>query len=44
MLSAHLYVPPIRAGLRDTSMNLDVEFTVLSIVFYEILIILESDF
>ena len=30
------YVPPIRAGMRDTCINPDVEF----IVFYEILIML----
>ena len=28
MLCAHLYVPPICAGMRDTCINPDVEFTV----------------
>ena len=37
----YLYVPPIRAGMRDTSMNPDEEFTVFKIVFYEILIMCE---
>ena len=31
-----LCVPPIRAGMRNTCMNSDVEFTVFKIVFYEI--------
>ena len=30
-----LCVPPIRAGMRDTCMNSDVEFTAFKIVFYE---------
>ena len=38
---ACLYLPPIRAGMRDTCMNPDVEFavfTVFKIVFYQIFI------
>ena len=41
---ACLYLPPIRAGMRDTCMNPDVEFTVFKIVFYEILIMLGIKF
>ena len=41
---AHLHVPPIRAGMRDTCMNPDVEFTVFRIVFYEILVLLGINF
>ena len=37
LLCTHLYVPPIHAGMRDTCMNPDVEFTVFKIVFSEIL-------
>ena len=44
MLCAHLYAPPIRLGMRDTCMNPDVEFTVIKIVIYEILIMLEIKF
>ena len=38
---AYLYLPLIRAGMRDTCMNPDVEFAVFTefkIVFYQILI------
>ena len=41
---AHLHVPPIRAGMRDTCMNPVVEFTVFRIVFYEILVLLGINF
>ena len=39
-VTAALHVPPIRAGMRDTCMNPDVEFTVFSIVFHELLVLL----
>ena len=38
-IGQNFYVPLIRAGMRDTCMNPDVEFTVFKIVFFEILII-----
>ena len=44
MLCAHLYVPPIRAGMRDMCMNPAVEFTMFRIVFYEILTMLGMKF
>ena len=44
MLCAHLYVPPVRADMRDTCMNSDVEFTVFKIVLYEISIMLGIKF
>ena len=34
MMCAYLYIPPIRAGIRNTCMNPGVEFTVFKIVFY----------
>ena len=37
VVCAHLYLPPIRAGMRDTCMNHD---GVLKILFYENLIML----
>ena len=42
-LCEHLYLPPIREGMRDkyTFMNPDVEITVFKIVYYGILIMLE---
>ena len=44
MLFAHLYVPAIRACMRDTCINSDVEFTVFKIVLCEILIMLGIKF
>ena len=37
---AHLHVPPIRAGMRDTCMKPDVEFTAFRIVLNEIFLLL----
>ena len=45
MQCAYLYLPPIRVGMRDTCINYpDVEFTVIKILFYEILIMLRIKF
>ena len=44
MFCAQLYVPPICAGMGDTCMYPDVEFTVFTIVFVEILIMLGIKF
>ena len=44
MLCAYLYVPPIRAGMRDRCINSGVEFTVSKMLLYEILIMLGIKF
>ena len=39
-----LYVPLVRAGMRHTCMNPNVEFEIIKIVFHEIMIILRMKF
>ena len=43
-LFAQLHVPPIRASMRDTCMNPDVEFAVSEFVFDELMIMLWINF